>query len=947
MPTLWTIREDPRREVDSSPSPSPQQQRDKQRRRKRLQVRDLNSAAADSPGAVARKVASSAKRQLRRRERPAAARSGSSPGSAQRPGQEQQTETHWKEQQQNTLLLWIRATIASAALPAPAPASTLLEACSDGVVLCDLVCALTGAASPAGMRRPPSTRVHSIENCNLGLAALAQAGVELGSNVCAEDFVDRAAAPVTGFIWLLFKRMVGGQAERVASLQQERAAAERRAAEAQAEIESLREQLRRAGAQASASASASSKQQRRQLEQQERAVQALKAELGAVCDECEALDAKLSAQQDVAEQLQAERQQGMQLRARATAAEDEAAALRQELQRCRQGCQVACGAYRAASLQSATEASEARDALAELERKVQALQATQRAPDNTPRAEPAAVASTDAWKAEAQAGAEHLAAAYGTGRADALLGVQRAGWILRKESSAESNNISAGSCASQSGLRWKRRWAVLSGGRLSFFRGQADAQPLDGLSLHGAKILSAAPPPKPPAAEQHGFISAEHLNGQKYDPNRHAFAFRLDLSEGCGARVSLRALDSGDWEGWLQALGRSATICNRVAEAEERSALMTEMASCAGWQQAAESLGGGLSARLIHAAYGGSGARDRMVLSGADCSGCETKLLLAACLNRSADLQVLELAGCGLGEHGALAVAGALPQLAALTSLDLSDNGLRPSGLLSLLTFSLQRNCAPSTPDIVALKLDGNDLGAALVGEAGEDGACKQGAVAKVLAQITGLESLSLSRCGLGKASAAGVQPEQYLPTAPSLRTLQLSENGFAPSDCGGKEDGAGEPTTTPKKKPLSSQCGQSPSRFQKPKPPPPPPAGRRRVAGPLVRSLLQLQGLHSLDLSGNPLGSDGARCIASCLLRRHESLSVLSLGRCSIEAAGVRALAAVLEEDGATNLQSLHLGGNPAQGALRGGVAADGAQAAFVLEQLSVQRASRVNEKN
>eukprot|EP01045_Picozoa_sp_COSAG04_P041944 COSAG04_NODE_13004_length_624_cov_1.049524_2_plen_59_part_01 len=59
MPTLWTIREDPRREVDSSPSPSPQQQRDKQRRRKRLQVRDLNSAAADSPGAVARKVASS------------------------------------------------------------------------------------------------------------------------------------------------------------------------------------------------------------------------------------------------------------------------------------------------------------------------------------------------------------------------------------------------------------------------------------------------------------------------------------------------------------------------------------------------------------------------------------------------------------------------------------------------------------------------------------------------------------------------------------------------------------------------------------------------------------------------------------------------------------------------------------------------------------------------
>ena len=81
---------------------------------------------------------------------------------------------------------------------------------------------------------------------------------------------------------------------------------------------------------------------------------------------------------------------------------------------------------------------------------------------------------------------------------------------------------------------------------------------------------------------------------------------------------------------------------------------------------------------------------------------------------------------------------------------------------------------------------------------------------------------------------------------------------------------------------------------------------------------------------------------IASCLLRHHEALSVLSLERCSIEAAGVRALAAVLEEDGATNLQSLHLGGNPAQGALRGGVAADGAQVGFVLEQLSVQRASR-----
>ena len=596
-----------------------------------------------------------------------------------------------------------------------------------------------------------------------------------------------------------------------------------------------------------------------------------------------------------------------------------------------------------------------------------------------------AEASAAAWRDEAHAGLEHLASAYGTGRGDAVLGVQCAGWLERKEF-CDNLNASGGSAKSLSGsigagtMRWKRRWAVLTGGRLSFFRSPGDAGAVATVSLHGAVLRTAALPPPPARHEEHGYSEIERCEGRDYVPERHALAFRLDLSEGCGAKVSLRASSEADWIGWLCSLRRGVSCCNRVAEAEERSGLMLEMrlaaAAVKGGDNASNQplsdTGDALNGRLLMAAYpmgvqyGGTGVGCSTVapsdsrllqLSGARCSSsAPLKLLLSACLNRAVTLQTLELDRCGLSEHGAIGLASILPQMAALRSLSLADNNLTAAGLSSLLTFLLQRqgqaagvmqqdddsssdgdNDADEAVSVLeTLKLDRNvNLGPALR---------EDSTLASSFAQLYGLKHLSLSGCRLGLLSDSGRAAVAFFPQ--TLETLNLAENGFEAADCGGVAPpmklapgrlqlGASKPP------PPSVPRGAVVQKKEKPPPPAKPPPGyeagkspakaalltAKLRPGPLTVALLRLAALKSLDLSNNLLKCEGAAAIAACLVRNGSQpvgLATISLCTCGIDTLGVRALAQAMEHQagGQREVCTLKITGNKTKGALKNGVA-------------------------
>jgi len=479
-----------------------------------LQQRNPNTSAkaADrisSAAPNARKMAIAARRQLRRRERQVRAEESS----PQRPSHQPESaaaeratldDGSWRQRQEQTFLLWVRATISSGGQSPPANGS-LVEALADGTALCDLICALTGAPPPAGMRRAATSRVHAIENANLALATLEDSGIDVGSDVCAEDFVDKAPVPVTGFVWLLFQRFVGKlsesllhKTEQMASLREQQATAERRADAAQAEATALRRQLQQLRAAAPVDDCVNNL--RMELEQQTKALQMVKSELADVCDECEAMDAQLTAQLRLAEQLQSEKEQNNTLGEALDRAQTEVSELRAELETCRTGCQVAVDAYSSAAKESAEsaqdsekDAEEARcretkalekvrqisilakqqeqelqelrqqleeqhelhderqqqqvqqqeqqmqaEQVRQMEQKKAAVFSTHTTEDSFKAFAFAerelrmqAEASASAWRAEASAGLDHLAAAYGTGRGDALLGVQCVGWLER------------------------------------------------------------------------------------------------------------------------------------------------------------------------------------------------------------------------------------------------------------------------------------------------------------------------------------------------------------------------------------------------------------------------------------------------------------------------------------------------------------------------------------
>ena len=111
-------------------------------------------------------------------------------------------------------------------------------------------------------------------------------------------------------------------------------------------------------------------------------------------------------------------------------------------------------------------------------------------------------------------------------------------------------------------------------------------------------------------------------------------------------------------------------------------------------------------------------------LSGVSCrDSASQRLLLSACLNRSARLHSLELDRCDLGDHGMLSLATILPLLSSLKKISLAENRLSATGFRSLLTFIAQRqwedphssekneiSSQDTAVELETLRLDGNEL---------------------------------------------------------------------------------------------------------------------------------------------------------------------------------------------------------------------------------------------
>jgi len=125
----------------------------------------------------------------------------------------------------------------------------------------------------------------------------------------------------------------------------------------------------------------------------------------------------------------------------------------------------------------------------------------------------------------------------------------------------------------------------------------------------------------------------------------------------------------------------------------------------------------------------------------------------------SRTLRELSIEGGGIGDDGAMALAGA-PALSALLALELADNGLGPEGLAALARAALSGG------------LERLDVSQNPIGDEG---------VAELLLdrEFASVRALSLSGCRVTSAGAALLARE---PRAQGVERLELGDNDFSPA---------------------------------------------------------------------------------------------------------------------------------------------------------------------
>jgi hypothetical protein len=473
--------------------------------------------------------------------------------------------------------------------------------------------------------------------------------------------------------------------------------------------------------------------------------------------------------------------------------------------------------------------------------------------------------------------------AYWSGSCTAGYGVQMSGWLdkMSVEKSKDMRDETAQQMAKKQGKlaknfardfmdrTWKKRWFVLSGGCLYYFKGPNDvtADPKGVVFLHRARLHAAA---FPTGMSKSG-------RGDRYVTPLGQGDDQLSIRvEGATVALNLKAANEDERIAWGVRLQKHIAFCEyceqcwaepeHPAPAAHLAQLLLDFAPGDGFggQAKAESrltAGHGATAQVVDLPPGTS--------LGATASATLLQELL---LREAATLRTLRLVGVAVGGPAAVVLArAALPALEQLEELDLSqlalptDDPAAPpahvaaaivGGLTEMATAVRGRGLDPPLRRLALARLP---LGSC----------CKM--LARLLPQLVGLAELDLSGCALhdkGAATAAsgGLPPE--------LVKLQLAENGLtaavlgshpAPQPVGDAARRAWRVPSSGGAKPKPPPPGAMPPPASTPAPPPgrntppsqppladasPPPEGP--VVGPLTRAMLQLRGLVHLGLSNN-----------------------------------------------------------------------------------------------
>lgn len=233
------------------------------------------------------------------------------------------------------------------------------------------------------------------------------------------------------------------------------------------------------------------------------------------------------------------------------------------------------------------------------------------------------------------------------------------------------------------------------------------------------------------------------------------------------------------------------------------------------------------------------------------------------------DLTSLDLAGCNIGNAGAVALGRSLEHNTNLESLSLSYNLISPVGAVPLLSQGATR--------VRMLDLRYNSIG--------DDGA---DAIAQILPKNPNLQNLTLRNNFIGPVGAATIA--EALETNETVEHLDLSTNAI------GKAGAAAISKMLQKNKTLRCLCLWS-NRFDA--------DGIQQIAlGLRYNTTLEV-----LNLGGNEIGDVGAQALAD-VLRYNTTLRSLHMANAQIGRNGALALARVLTTN--TKLRIVDILHNP-----------------------------------
>lgn len=349
--------------------------------------------------------------------------------------------------------------------------------------------------------------------------------------------------------------------------------------------------------------------------------------------------------------------------------------------------------------------------------------------------------------------------AFWAGNATLPYGAQISGWLekMSVEKSKDKRDDTAGQVAKKHSKQaknwgrdmldrtWKRRWFVLSGGCLYYYKSPEDASanPKGYIFLHNAQIRAAAFP---------------STAGQWWQgASGHGAKFVRELGEGddllsirvVGHSVSLnlRAQNEAERIAWGTALQKHIAFCDyldRCWSEADRPPPSPHLAQLLLDVAPSDGIGGQAAAQGKLTAGHTQDVKRIAVPPGSNLGAAASVELLTALLQRATHIETLALPRAVMDGAGVVGLARtALPQLRTLTELDLSEVTLRGDAVHCAGAPTAVLQALPHIGGTLAtLRLDGMPL---------ESGA-SSGALGGALSALETLKTLSLVDCKIGEA---------------------------------------------------------------------------------------------------------------------------------------------------------------------------------------------------